>query len=170
MRKFIEHYGDATKLLKYLVRTKADDAYVQLVWDSIQTATRYESFADYCCSVPLPTLKSLVHEPNIPIHSVQKMLSMLGGFQWHQVRVPKEAHVLYTAMFWEVSERALAHLLDQVPNNVQLDYPSVWRLLLMTKYSDRLCSKFFDRLRALGNTEWAQMIEFRPGLDKELDP
>lgn len=168
LRKLAEHYIGAAKLLKHMVRIKADDACAQLIWDSIQTATRYGDFEDYCCSVPLSALRRLMHEPDISRCTVQEILGTLTGFRWNQDSISKEAHALYTAMFWEAPDDIIEYLLGQISTEAPLYHPSIWQLMVATKYSSRLCWKFLSRFEAETKI-WAQVLEFRPDLIKEPD-
>lgn len=168
LRRLAEHYMDAAKLLKHLVQIKADDAYAQLIWDSIQVANRHTDFKDHCCAAPLSALRRLMHEPDISVCMVQKILGTLAGFQWNQASISKEAHALYTAMFWEAPDGIIEYLLAQVSDEAPVYHPSIWQLLVATKYSSGLCWKFLNCLKA-ETTIWAQVFKFRPDLIKEPD-
>lgn len=157
----------APKLLKSLVRQSADEPFVQLVWNSIQSKTP-RSIDDQCCRAPQSTLSRLVYEPDISVDTVQRMLDMPKGFQMSEEAFSAEAHVLYTVLFWEAPERVIEYFLALVPRDYKLKGEFVWRLLLSTKYSSVFCRKLIARLDPEEGTRWDHMEEFRPDLFKEL--
>lgn len=166
--KCIKNLRNAPKLLKRLIQTKADEAYIQPVWDSIQSADMFRTINDHSCSAPLEVLKSLVFEQSISIDNVQRMLGILEGFQGNGVKVSKEAHALYTVMFWEAPETVISHFLDQVPNDFKLDHKSAWEVLVLTEYSDEFCARLIHCLEPIDSFGRGQIRQFRPDLAIKL--
>lgn len=159
-------YG-APGLLRRLIRRRAADAHVQLVWDSIQRTPRFRTVDDHSCSAPLGTLKTLLLEQDISIEDAQRMLGALCGFQGYGADISKELHILYTVIFWEAPERVIDHFLGQVPGECKLNCRVVVRLLMMAKYSSELCRKL---IRCCGQMEpdmEAKLKLFRPDLVTE---
>ena len=96
------------------------------------------------------------------------MLSTLNGFQEDEERFSKEVHVLYTVIFWEAPEKVIDHFLDQVPNGFKLNYYRVLKLLLVTKYSNRLCIKLLQRCGGISSIWQDKLRQFRPDVAKKL--
>lgn len=167
-RKLVERCEDASVLLKSLIQRRANDSFIQLVWECIQGMLRY-GMRDACSySIPLETLKRLVFEQEISVEDVENMLGMLNGFRVPRESFSKEEHVLYTVMFWGAPEGVVEHFLGLVPMGVQLGYRLVWEWLLLTKYSSGLGRKFAGRLGNLVHRDWRQLQNYRPDLF-ELD-
>ena len=96
------------------------------------------------------------------------MLSVLNAFQENGEEFPRKAHMLYTGMLWEASEKVIIHFLDQVPNDYQLDQGMIIRLFQLVKYSNGLWKMLLGH-SALIYLYWKTMIqEFR--LDLVEDP
>lgn len=136
--EMIQGYRNAATLLKHLIVHKADDVYAQLVWTAIQTKPVH-SPGDYCCFAPLRSLKRLVFDQSVSIDRVKNMLGMLHGF-WDGKSgelVSKEAHALYTVMFWEASEEVINYFLDQVPGDRKpaLGLEHAYNLARLAKHS-----------------------------------
>lgn len=159
---------NAPELLRRLVKRRAGDSYVQLVWSSIQSTPRYRFVKDHCCSAPLEALKSLVFEQDMAVDTVQVMLSMLDGFECGRHDVPKEVHALYTLMFWEASEKTIGHFIDQMPRDWRLDLGLVRSLLRSTKYSRGFSRRLIQCLGGTSPDELGSLLEFRPDLLQEL--
>ena len=99
-------------------------------------------------------LKHLVDEQDIFVGDAQRIVSMLNGVHWRHVKISKATHVLYTAMFREASEKVIDYSIDLVTDDCKLEFEPVWGLLLLMKYSSRLCKKLIKRLTLLECTEW----------------
>ena len=104
---FAEYQHGTPKLLEHLTQTKAEKTYVQLVRNSIQAANLTSKHSDYCCYAPLEALESLAFVQDISVESFQWMLGMLAGRPCSTFGMPKEAHAMYTATFWEAPENVL---------------------------------------------------------------
>lgn len=166
--KCLKNLRNAPKLLKRLIQTKADEAYIKLVWDSIQSAEMFRTINDHSCSAPLEVLKRLVLEQDISVDTVHGMLGMLEGFQGNGFGVSKEAHALYTVMFWEAPENVINHFLHQVPNDFKLESESVWGVLVLKKYSSEFCARMIHRLGPINGFGRTEIEQFRPDLALEL--
>lgn len=165
----VEHYVDKFKLLKLLLQRKAEDSHVQLVWGPVERASQLHLVADRGQCQPLDMLRRFVSERDISMDTAQQVLTMLDGFPSSFGRVPKEARVLYTFMFWEPSEAVIAHFLDLVPADYQIDFSAVKSLLLLTQYSSELCGKLVSRLGELDHEKHTWLLEFRPDLVKKFE-
>lgn len=169
LQKCISHFCNAPKLLRRLIQRNADDSYVNLVWDAIQNASRPCTTNDYSCSAPVSTLKRLAFEPEISVDSVQKLLSGLNGFHVYGEVVSKEAHVLYTVLFWEASETVIVHFLDLVPKDCELADDAFLDLVRLKRYSDEFWRKFFRRFEQPVCYMRLDLPEIRPDLILELN-
>lgn len=167
LRKCTGCWKSAPSLLKRLIRRKAGGAQVQLVWDSVQ-ARQLCTLDHSSCSVPIAILEDLAFEQGFSV-DVERVLLMLDSFQWYDERISREARVLYTAMFWEASEKIILHFLDLLPIDYMLKRKPVVRLLRLTKYSDEFCKLLIRRTRIGTSGIWKAALEFRPKLAMELD-
>lgn len=165
--KYGELYCDAPRLLKCLIQRKAGDSYIQVIWSSIQNLRGLQMMEHVCCLAPLESLKRLVFEQDISVDSVLEMLGQLDGFD-SGGKFPKEVRILYTVLFWEAPERVIDYFLNLLPAGFVLDYALIFNLLLVTKYSSKLCGKLIARLETVGGISWSQIKEFRPDLAEEL--
>lgn len=167
IRKYGELYCGAPKLLKSLIRRKADDAYVQVIWDSMQNLWELQMTELVCCFAPVGSLKRLVFEQDISVDSVEEMFGQLNGPRdgW---RLSKDARIFYAVLFWEAPERVIDHFLSLLPSDLKLEYALVFSLLLVEKYSSGLCGKLITRLEAVGGISLNQINEYRPDLAQEL--
>lgn len=167
--KYGEVFSGAPKLLKRLLKRNVNDPRARLVWSSIQSASRTRRVDDYGCLAPLATLKRLLYEKDISAADVTRMVSTLDGFRCNGMQISQELHVLYTVIFWEVSENVIAHFLDQVPEACKLECDFIWGLLLMKKYSKEFCGKLLWHIKGAGSY-WGKMVrEYRPDLAETLD-
>lgn len=156
-------YG-APGLLRRLIRRRAADAHVRLVWDSIQNTPRFRTIDDHSCSAPLGILRTLLLEQEISIEDAQRMLGALCGFRGYGADISKELHILYTVIFWEAPERVIDHFLGQVPGECRLNSKAVVRLLLLTKYSRELCRKLIRCCEQMEPDMVAKLELLRPDL------
>lgn len=169
MADLTERCWEAPELLKSLLRQKAEDSHVRMVWDSIWNRLSENSRTEsHCCSAPITMLKRLILEPSISIADVERMLGVSYSLQFPRVTLSEEKYILYTAIFWEASERVIGHLLDLVPRHHMLDPGIAWRLLFLDKYSQEFCRKLIDRFDLTGLWKWKEIAEFRPDLVTEL--
>lgn len=97
INKCLKCLGSAPELLKSLVQQKADESYIQLVWDSVQNG-RARAIQCYCCAAPLAVLKRLTYEQDIPVEEAKRLLSVVAGFQCGNEDISKEAHCLHAVM------------------------------------------------------------------------
>lgn len=163
------HTG-APKLLKSLILSKADDWHVQLVWNAIQIKKLCSNAAYYCCA-PLETLKAIVFKQDILPENVQRMLVMLDGF-WDAEggeAIPREAHWLYTVMFWEASEQVISYFLAQVPGDYRLGlgFKYAENMMRLGKYSSELLKALTRRCVQPRRGPWARRRMPRHGLTDE---
>lgn len=168
LRDILTRYEDASGLLRLLVQRKADDSLIQLVWESIQNTQRSRTIDDNSCAAPLEVLERLHYDRNVSVAHVQEMLQSLGGFWRLSQHVPKEAHDLYTVMFWKAPERIISHYLDLLPIGYQLKHPQAWELLRQREYSYGLCSKLLSHIEHVDAQAWKQIGKLRPDLDKPV--
>lgn len=159
----------SAKLLKCLVCRKADQAYVQLAWSSIQERKQHGNFTDFCCYAPLEALERLVFEKDISIDAVKGLLGMLDEVYGPGVEVTKEAHILYTVMFWEAPENVIEHFLDMVPEGCMLEQEALELLLRSTKYSAQFWKKLIERFGAVDSSLREEIATFRPDLVEQLN-
>lgn len=169
IREGIRRLDDAAGLLKHLIKRKADDAYVQLVWDSIQSAHQFRSLGYYCCLVPVAVLWGLACDPGFSVEKAHQVLGALNGFQHRVLRVSKEAHIFYTALFWEAPEEVISQLLDQLPDACELNRRFVWRLLQVPRYSGALCTRLVRHFGRVNMQVYQQIKTFRPDLIGGVD-
>lgn len=168
-RGCLEQSWIAPKLLKTLIQREAEDAYIKLVWNSIQSK-KDPSIDDYCCFAPVAVLKCLLHEHSITTENAKRMLGTLERDleSGSGARISKEAHALYTAMFWGVPETIVEYFLDLVPQGYELERDASLELLQSTKYSGKLWSKLVGRLYPISLAMQLKFQEFRPDLVQEL--
>lgn len=168
IQKRVEHLCVAPKLLKGLIQVSADALYIQAVWDSIQNAPRFRLTEDHCCSAPVEALARLASGCNVTIKRVRGMFGMLNGFQGSATRFPKEAHVLYTVVFWQAPEEIIEHFLDQVPSDCKISQQVFLKLLRSVKYSTEFWRRLFWRFVPLDDSMRKEVEKFRPDLMQEL--
>lgn len=164
LRKLLKQYWYAPALLKSLIRRKADDVYVQLVWESIQSTLRCNSIQFQRCSAPLGTLRRLMSQRNISVSDAEEMLGMLDGFEAAGKKISREFLVLCTVMYWEAPENIIAHFLDLMPHNYEVGYEYVWEIIQSTEYSSALCQKFLQRCDSVDAYWQAEFEALRPDL------
>lgn len=169
IREGIRRLDDAAGLLKHLIKRKADDAYVQLVWDSIQSAHQFRSLGYYCCFVPVAVLRGLACDPGFSVEHACQVLGMLTGFRHRVMQVSKEAHIFYTALFWEAPEEVISQLFDQLPDACELNRRFVWKLLQVPKYSGALCTKLIRHFGPVNMCMYQRLKAFRPDLIGGVD-
>lgn len=169
IERLFRHFSRAPELLKHMVQRKADGLHMQLAWNSVQAPSQLRFIAVHCCSIPLVGLEGLLFEQHASLDAVQGMVDGLRGNQWPRSSISREAHVLYTVMFWEAAEEVIGHLLDLVPSACKLRWKPVFTLLLLTKYSAGLCTKLVRRLEKLHPYKQRELIKFRPDLAAELE-
>lgn len=167
-----KEFKAAPELLKALIREKADDTKVQLVWEEI--LGRLWFWTSYCefCTASLAVIKRLVFELDVPFESLQEMFRMPGGFEQLSDFYPKEVYALYTVAFWQAPERAIRYFLDQLPDGYRLDLEAVTGFGGLKYYSKELRERIADRLEPEYNELWGhledQSIELKPGMAKEF--
>lgn len=159
----------SAKLLKCLVCRKADPAYTQLVWGSIQERKQHGNFTDFCCFAPLEALGRLVFERDISINAVKGSLGMLDAIHGPGLEMAKEAHILYTVMFWEAPENVIEYFLDMVPEGCMLEQEALDFLLRSTEYSAKFWKKLIERFGAVDSSMREDIATFRPDLIEQLD-
>lgn len=168
----VKEFMEAPKLLKNLIRSAADEASIQAAWDFIHSIQTSFSAESYLCLVPPSVLKTLMFGHDIPIGHIEEMLDMLTGFELQGICVPKEAHVLYTGMFWEAPEEVIWNLLGQLLDDYMLDFERVLDFVLLPKYSDELCRELILRLENTNDSLRKHLIfallDSRPDLAREL--
>lgn len=162
--KFLTHLRNVPELLRHLIQEKAEDAYVQLSWDFMKTITQPRQIAVHCCRAPADALKRLSSGQYTSMDDICSMLSMLHGFKWQKSMVSREAHVLYTVMFWEAPGEVIDYFLDQLPGACMLEFELVLELLLLPKYSVKLCQKLLRRLTLERSRSLTELAMFRPDL------
>ena len=140
-RYLIKSYGKSY-YFKTLIKEGADDQCTQLVWDWIQSNRESNIIAEYCCLVPVHSLRRLMFEKDISVAAVQEILSSVQAYQVQENTIPKEAAILYTVMYWEAPEEVIIHFLDQLPPDCKFNPGSICRLSQSTKYSIQLWERF----------------------------
>lgn len=163
--KCLQHYNYAPQMLKDLVKRNTEDPHAQLVWEAIQYTVRPREIPHLSCSAPLSTLRLIMFEKDVSVNQVQSLLGTLGGFSGWGAHITKDAHVLYTLVFWEASETVLGYFLDQLPKGCALDLESVWNVLKIKKYSADFCISLISRIgkrHALQMRE--EVLKLRPDL------
>lgn len=169
LMKFVEQFANAAELLKSLIRWKADNSYIRLVYDLIQATAMPHSIEYYYCCVPLDELRAIMFEPDLSRDHVLGIGGMIKELALCGLVYSKECRALYTAIYWEASENVIDCFLAQVPVERSLHCARVWGLLLLRKYSNKLCKVIIRRCGQL-NSDWeAKLREFRPDLAQELN-
>lgn len=158
------------RLLKRLVRQKASDSCIEVLWSLIQSqSARHGGLLDhYCCCAPWSMLKRLISEPEIPASDAESMLGVPEGLARIGGSVPRKFYALYVVMFWEAPESAIKHFFDRVPTDVQLDYDFVRKFLSLRKYSSELCKAILGSVEPVEQRWLDKIEEYRPDLAKEL--
>ena len=109
-------------------------------------------------------------EPEISVNDARGILGLLDGFQGYGDQISKEAHGIYTAMFWEAPERIVEHFLSKVPREFKLNCICAgWGLLRSTKYSRGFLKRLIE---CFGSTEGLLpelIAQFRPDLAEEQE-
>lgn len=169
----IKEFVEAPKLLKDLIQEGADDAMIQPVWDLIHNKQSICTADAYFCVVPPSILRRLACEQDISPDHVQETLNSLHGFEQRGNPVPKEAHALYTTMFWEAPERIVWHFFGQLPDDCWLDCGRVLALSVLPKYSTKLCIALVEKIGTnVSDSQVAHLVatlrEFRPDVAKEF--
>lgn len=164
IQKCVRQLKEPLKLLKCLIKRKANRSYSELVWNSICTFPPTSTSDDCSSFPPLDVLEALMFEQNIPIDSVRKMLGVLAEHEIFREQATGSASTLYTLMFWEAPENAIKHFLDLLPSDYMLDVYSVRVLLLSTKYSSGLCHKLIQCLPPMLPADLVEFLEYRPDL------
>lgn len=154
----------APNLLKRLIQQGGDNAFIQLVWDSIQSTKRFRMISDYACLVPLEDLKRLVSGRDITIDAVQRMFSTLEEIHHPEGIVSKDRRALYTAMFWEAPENIIEHFLDRITGDCTTDQEVVGDFLEALKYSPELWQKLITRFKLMESIVWERIKTIRPDL------
>lgn len=162
----VEH---TPKLLKDLIKRKAEDSRVTLVWDSIQSEVATRRIVAHGCSAPVAVLKDPVLKREMSVEDAERMLSTLGESHEGREDFLKEAHALYTALFWEAPETVLIYLLDQVSEDFAVEQKSIWNLLRLTKDSNGVWKRLIGQCGKLHYYWQTGIQEFRPDLVKELE-
>lgn len=168
MTEFVGKFNGAARLLKSMIKRNAAKSHVEHVWNSIQSISESRGIIKHGCSAPLFVLRRFACEPDVLTDDAQKMLSILDGFNVDGVEVSREVHILYTAMYWEASEKVLQHFLDQIPSDYGLDCAFVSELAYSKKYSVKFCAKLMRRTPR-EPSHWQLIFQdLRPDLAKEL--
>lgn len=170
LQRCISGLRGAPKLLKSLLRRKAEDAYVQLVWDSIQSTTWFLTVDFHCCSAPLAAIKMLMCNETLSHSYAEEMLSMLSGYAGSfGTDISKEAHVLYTVIFGEAPEPIVAYFNDQARGCLWADEEYILGPIRVPKYSDMLCESLLQHVVSSGTSRIEMEISrFRPCLSRKL--
>lgn len=163
----IGSYHYAPELLKSLIQRKADDHFIQLVYNVLRERQPC-SPAEYSSMLPLGVLRRLALEKDLKIKTVKEMVGSLKGFQRRGRSYSKLEHILCTLTFWAAPEKVIQHFLDQLPGQSVIPIELYVPLVRMLRYSD----SFFERLlrrTELGNSYIKDDIaKFRPNLAKRL--
>lgn len=167
MQTMLGYFIIVPRLLKHLIQRKADNAYVKLIWNLHKTRQPH-TIDDYCCMLGLEELERLAFDRSASVEEFEEMLAMLNGFQRFGLQVSREAHVLHTVMFWEAPEGVIAHFLDQVGNDYEIEHELVWGLLRLKRYSGEFCKRLVRRCATANPGRRAELQEFRPELSMEL--
>lgn len=96
------------------------------------------------------------------------MLGMLNGFQGNATGSPKEAHALYTVVFWEATEEIIEHFLDQDGSDCEISQQVFLKLLRSAKYSTGFWRRLLQRFESLDDSTRKEVEKFRPDLMQEL--
>lgn len=167
LRKFVKRHPNAPELLKRLIKGRAEDSYIELIYDSIQRAWRNPSIEHCYCLAPLNVLKSLALDSDIYVNQIQKMLNILAGARALDKATSKEHHALNVVMFWEAPESTIKRFLGLIPVDCRLDHELVRRLLLQPKYSTEFCQRLIHRLGHVDAVWRAKFQALRPELSME---
>lgn len=160
-------YG-APFLLQSLIRRKAEDSLVKVVWDAIRGSREVRSFTNHLCSPSLEALRLHMFGQEISIDHTQEMLAMLDGVAYYGFHIPKEACALYTLMFWEAPESLIDSFLEAASSEFSLVFVLVKQFLRLKKYSSGLCRKLIARLGPISAEQLLGLLSFRPDLVLEL--
>lgn len=155
-------------LLKTLIQQGAANWYTQPIWEWIQILSKDEYKDEWCCLLPLESIKRLMLEKEISTDTVQKMLSEVQGYRDYEV-VPVEVAVLRIVMFWEAPENIIAFFLAKVKPSCFISLSYFVHLFYSHKYSVGLLRQLSRHLQ--GNTVYLKTLlqELRPDLLKILD-
>lgn len=136
----------APDLLKNLIKRKANDAYVQLVWDAIQTAPFFHSMYSHSCFAPLSTLKKLAFARELSVCDAESMLCGLDGLLEKAYPAFRKNYAVYVLLFWEAPENVIDYFIDKIQVGDELITSLFYRLPRLVQYSEGLRSKFIARL------------------------
>lgn len=163
----IDAYHYAPELLRSLIQRKADDHFIQLVYNVLRERQPY-STAEYSCMLPLSVLKRLALEVDLTIREAKKMVGSLNGFQKSGRSFSKLEHILHTLTFWAAPEKVIQHFLNQLPGQSVTSLEIYVPLVRMLRYSDSFFEGLVRRTK-LGDSRMKDDIEkFRPNLAKRL--
>lgn len=165
----VERHRNALLLLKSLIQRRADDAYVQLVWESIRNSSK-SSLDKLHCYASVAELKRLVFERDISVKHVERALIMTGQSLGYGGGSVDKVQLLSIVIFWEAPEHVIAHFLSQVPDNYQLAQGVVSRLLLLKKYPIEFCRRLIRRCKKMDACCQQRLRRLRPDLAEELGP
>lgn len=166
---FIGQHEVVERLLKRLIKGKANNSRIQRVWNCLQTDNWNGTDCQCYCSAPITVLKRLMFDPDLSVKEVRGMLDM---FVWSpsypENGVSTKVLVLYAVAFWEAPEQVIEHFLDLVPSDCKLDNEIAWSLLRLPKYSRRFCQKLIQRFALSKGWMWELIAKLRPDLVKSL--
>lgn len=166
-------YG-APETLKYLLKSKMRESYVQLVWEAIQSSKNHASLTTALCQLPVSVLRRFALEKNLSVKSVQEMLGTPEETLLSERAISREAYIIHVVLFWELPESVVCHLLDQSPNEMRLKFELVRDFILETWCSVELYKKLMERVEEPFDDDILDEFEEeirdnRPGLLEEMD-
>lgn len=165
VKTYLDENDVAPDFLRTLIKQRAADWYIQLVWDWLRPPMGYFDRVDRsCCLLPVETLKRLMFEEDISVDAVQAMLGEVRGYDTMRNRIPTEVALLYIVMFWEAPEKVIAYFLDQLAPNCRLELSAIWPLIWSTKYSFGLWKRLFKHCGNLLAPLKPQIASYRPDL------
>lgn len=158
------------EFLRLLVKRKAEDSYVQAVWNSIRRPSKSEAPEDHSSLESLNALRRLMFEQNVSIAAVDKILDMLAQHKIFGTKITdkERAYALYLLMFWEAPESVVDHFLDQIPGTYKFDQEKLEPLVQSAKYSNQFWIKLMGRLGKMKSDLRNELCEFRPELLEKL--
>lgn len=173
IRECYEELSPAPEMLKRLLRKKARDSYVKLVWDAIYNKHWNRSLNEDFCRAPLPVLKQFVFEQGLSADAIEELLSPAYENSTElQEKIPITVYFLYASIFWKVPERAVQQLLARVPGTYKLEFDYACDVLASKGYSNELCTEFLERVEFTDEQQVGslqdQIQERRPVLAKEF--
>lgn len=164
IRYCIQQLERPLEFLRGLIKYKADWSYVQFAWDCIRTAVPFETVNDHNSSLSLDALRNLMFEPSLPIDAVREMLKILSAHAIFKESFVEDGSILDMLMFWEAPENVIDAFLDLLPRKSKLHVDLVKMLLLLEKYSARLCQRLLCHVPEMSPERQAKLLKYRPNL------